>query len=299
MDLKVHDIYDVILKLLAVVYGSIFLRYIGCEEEIEKIYNVEITTLKGKKMYLDFLCLLTDNTLRHVEFEYPKANDEDLERFHNYNITAQVRYQMLTDTDVVSFTKSPQKETPKKIGKSKSFHPHYFYIGDIDFEKIFEKINIKAESNRKLTNFEEITLLLRCLEYNFKDKVETLNFITKLLKKEEIFDESKFEFIETIVKLEIDNLLTESERKEIKEEIKVTPQAQETIMQVIHEVNQKVLAETEEEGIKKGIKKGIKRGIKRGKKETQLEIAQKLKKTMNDEQISEITGLSLEKIQNL
>ncbi len=67
----------------------------------------------------------------------------------------------------------------------------------------------------------------------------------------------------------------------------MTPEALEIIVKVIREVNQKVLVETEEEGIKKG------------KKETQLEIAQKLKKTMNDEHIAYITDLPLEKIQNI
>ena len=132
---------------------------------------------------------------------------------------------------------------------------------------------------------------MRCLEYNFKNKVETLNFIAELLKKEELFDEAKFEFIKTIVKLEIDNLLTKREKDEIKEEIEMSPQAQETIIQVIREVNTKVLAETKEEGIEEGIEKG--------REEKQLEIAQNLKETMDDEEISRVTGLTLDRIQNI
>ncbi|MBQ9160678.1 MAG: hypothetical protein IJ122_05070 [Methanobrevibacter sp.] len=295
MTRKIHDIFDVILKLIALLYGTEFLRYIGCDCDFEKECNVEITTIKGNKLYLDFLCLLKDNTLQHIEFEYPKAESDDLKRFFNYNITSQVKHQRLTETAIVNFTKSHLKEKHAKIGKSKSFHPHNFYIGDIEFDKIFENINIKATSNEKLTSFEEITLLVRCLEYNFKNKVETLNFIAELLKKEELFDEAKFEFIKTIVKLEIDNLLTKREKDEIKEEIEMSPQAQETIIQVIREVNTKVLAETKEEGIEEGIEKGI----EKGREEKQLEIAQNLKETLDDEEISRVTGLTLDRIQNL
>ena len=67
----------------------------------------------------------------------------------------------------------------------------------------------------------------------------------------------------------------------------MSPQAQETIIQVIREVNTKVLAETKEEGIEEG------------REEKQLEIAQNLKKTMDDEEIAKVTGLTLERIRNL
>lgn len=54
MDRDVHDIYDVILKIIISVYGTLFLNYIGIEDEIKEILNVEFTTLTGKKGYLDF-----------------------------------------------------------------------------------------------------------------------------------------------------------------------------------------------------------------------------------------------------
>lgn len=68
MDRDIHDIFDVILKIIAVVYGTIFLNYIGIEEEMEKILKVEFTTLAGKKVYLDFLCSLKNGTQHHIEF---------------------------------------------------------------------------------------------------------------------------------------------------------------------------------------------------------------------------------------
>ena len=48
-DRDVHDIYDVILKIIISVYGTLFLNYIGIEDEIKEILNVEFTTLTGKK----------------------------------------------------------------------------------------------------------------------------------------------------------------------------------------------------------------------------------------------------------
>ena len=42
MTRKIHDIFDVILKLIALLYGTEFLRYIGCDCDFEKECNVEI-----------------------------------------------------------------------------------------------------------------------------------------------------------------------------------------------------------------------------------------------------------------
>ncbi|MDO5860045.1 hypothetical protein [Methanobrevibacter sp.] len=190
MEREIHDIYDVILKIIATVYKNDFLRYIGIEHEIKKILNVELTTLIGRKLYLDFLCLLENDTLCHIEFQFRKANPDDLDRFFNYNITAQVRYQKLTDTILFNFTFKKSEEKTRRIGKSKSFHPKYFYLEEKDIEKTIQKINIKSKLKSELTSDEEITLMLLCLIPEWKNKAETLKKISKLLKNKNLFDET-------------------------------------------------------------------------------------------------------------
>lgn len=144
MDRDVHDIYDVILKIIISVYGTLFLNYIGIEDEIKEILNVEFTTLTGKKGYLDFLCLLKNGNLCHIEFQYPKAEPKDLDRFFNYNIRSEVRYQKRAETTLFNFSRKSNEEKPRKIGETKCFKPHNFYLADVDFERHIEKINIKA-----------------------------------------------------------------------------------------------------------------------------------------------------------
>lgn len=86
MKRPIHDIYDVILKLIVLIYGSVFLNYIGIEGDIKEILNVEFTTVTGEKLFLDFLCKMSDNTLRHIEFQFPKEDPRDLNRFFKYNV---------------------------------------------------------------------------------------------------------------------------------------------------------------------------------------------------------------------
>ena len=286
MDRDIHDIYDVILKIIAMVYESAFLEFIGIEEKIIHVLDVEFTTITGDKFYLDYLCLLESDTLCHIEFQFPSSKPSDLDRFFNYNILAQVRYQKITETYLVNFTKRKNQKI-RKIGNSKSFHPKEIYLGELEFEELFEKINIKVKSNHKLSNDEEIMLMIVCLSPECKNKLKTLKQISKFLQKEDLFDDKKIEFIKAVIGLEINNFLTKEEKNEIKKEIIMTPQAEKIVLQAINEVNQKVLSETKIQSRNEGIEKG------------KAEVAKNLIGKMSLEEISQCTGLTIKQIEQL
>ena len=303
MDFKIHDIYDVILKIIILVYGVIFLEYVGIDKKIKKVLKTEFTRMDGSKVYLDFLCLLEDDTLCHIEFQFPKARPVDLDRFFDYNITAQVRHGSLTETLVINFTSSKNAIKPRQIGESKSFHPKHFYLGDIDFKEYWRKINIKAESNLKLNGFEEISLMLMCLLPECKIKAKILDKISKLLKKEELFDNTRLDYIQSVIRLEIDNLISEDEKNKIKEEIDVGPEAAQLIVDVIGEVNRKILYEREQKGREDGKAEGLAEGLAEGKAEGKVEAMKEMAVNLSDvlsvEEIAERTGLTVEKVKKL
>ena len=313
---KIHKIYDIILKIIIMAYAAEFLKYIGEERQIIEILKTEISTLNGKTRFLDFLCRLEDDTLCHIEFQFPVAYFDDLERFFDYNIVAQIRYDGIAETIIFSFGKRNQGATEIKIGNSKDFHPKIFYLGDIDFEKELEriiekvksleseKLNNDKESYTKLTYEEELHIMLMPLAFKYKDKKALLKPIVELLKKEEIFHGEKIDIIRSVIQLEIDNLLSEDERKEFEGEIKMNNNTETIIKQAVDEVNRKyeqeALDEAEQKGMKKGIKKGMekgmKRGMKRGIEKNKRDTAKKLKGILAPEEISKITGLRLNTI---
>ena len=47
MDRDAHDMFDVILKIIVATYQSLFLKYMGVDEEIEEILSIEFTKLDG------------------------------------------------------------------------------------------------------------------------------------------------------------------------------------------------------------------------------------------------------------
>ena len=123
MNREIHKIYDYIMKIIIIIYLNEFLMYIGEERKITEVLKTEIPTLNGKTRYLDFLCKLDDSSFCNIEFEFPVAYSEDLERFFDYNIVVQIDQGKITESIVINFTKSGVGSNEIEIGSSKSFHP--------------------------------------------------------------------------------------------------------------------------------------------------------------------------------
>jgi hypothetical protein len=126
------------------------------------------------------------------------------------------------------------------------------------------------------------------LAFKYEDKKALLAPIVELLKKEEIFHKETIDIIRSIIQLEIDNLLTEDERKEFEGEIEMNDKTETIIKQAVDEVNRKY----EQEALDEAEKRGMKKGIEKNKRDT----AKKLKGILRPEEISRITGLSLNTI---
>ena len=70
----------------------------------------------------------------------------------------------------------------------------------------------------------------------------------------------------------------------------------EIIMQAAKEVNKKYEQRALEKAKEEGLKEGKEEGLKEGKEEEKKEIARKLKEMHTPEEISKITGLTLQTI---
>ncbi|WP_462316063.1 hypothetical protein [Methanobrevibacter sp.] len=242
---------------------------------------------------------MKDGTHCHIEFQFPTAYPDDLERFFDYNITVEVTFGERTETIIFNFSTSSKGACEKDIGETKKFCPKTFYLGDIDFEKELELIHLKLNLTRlesiinneplniQLTYTEELHIMLMSLPENCHNKKELLTEAVKLLKNEQIFHKEKIETIRSVIKLEINNFLDEDDRKEFKGEIKVTHETAKLIKESFDYVNKKYEAEAFEDGIKKG------------RKEEKKEIAKKLKGLHTTEEISKITGLSITTVESL
>ena len=303
MKREIHTIFDIILKMILVTYSNEFLKLIGEKRSIKRLMKTNIVTKNGRRLYLDFLCELEDETLLNVEFQFTGPYGYDLDRFFDYNILSQAEYDKLCETIIISFKTSKSGQKTRRMGFSKTIHPKFFYLGDRNFVKILNTIENKVENNLKLTNIDEILLLLMCLVPKCKNKQKILEKICEMIKKPELFDILKIDTFKAITGLEIKNLVTEDNQEKLLGELNMTPESEKILSQAITEAAEKSIQLQKEKifkkGLKEGLKEGKKEGLKEGKKETNKEIAKKLKDILTPEEIHKITGLTITTILKL
>jgi hypothetical protein len=231
----------------------------------------------------------------NIEFQFTGPDKYDLDRFYDYNIHSECEHDSRCETIVISFRTHRAGQKTRKIGKTKSIHPEIFYLGDIDFEKILNSIENKAKINLKLTNSEEISLMLMCLLPKYKNKKEILERICEVHKNQNLFDKTKINTFKAVIGLEIENFANEEKRKQLKGELNMTPEAEKMIEQALSEVSKKHLQIEKEELLQQGREEGK----KEGKKEEKRETAKRLEGIYTPEEISKITGLTITTILKL
>ena len=342
MEFKVRTIYDCLLKIIVELYKEDFLRFLGIKLKIEEILKTEIQVLHGKYYYLDFLCLLSNKRLYNIEFQFKKPTDDDYERFYNYNISAETSKGKITDSLIFRFDSFKNEKERIEIGENKIFKFIYFYLGDVNFDEYFRNIKIKVNeyNESKIINTfssdEEIALLLRSLDAKCHNKAEILSKVYDLLELEKLFEKDRFGVFKSILKLELDNLISKEERMEIinkhdknlMEEISMSPEVLEDIQRSINEFNEKdrvleidnikkeadekiakAQKEAQEEANKKITEAQEKAQEEANKKITEaqekaqeeanktIKIIKNLKNNYSIEEIAEITELSIEEVE--
>ena len=272
-------------------YSQEFLEYVSEKRKIKKVLNSEIITKKGRKLYLDFLCLLEGDTLLNIEFQFTGPNKYDLERFFKYNILSETTYGFLCESLIINPKTSKSGQKSRRIGKSKTSHPQFFYLGDIDFEKILNNIENKISNNIKLSSFDEISMMLMPILPKYKNKEEILKRICKIAKKEELFNEIKLDTFKAVIGFAIEKFLDENTAEKLKGELNMSPESQKQLEKTLFESHKKHQQLAEEEAYRQGKEEGIKEGIEK--------TAKNLKQFHTPKEISKITGLTLSTVLKL
>ena len=310
---KVYKIYDIMLKLLVLIYGDYFLKFLNLDEEIKQILNIEFTNIKGESLYLDFLCLLKNDNLRHIEFQKKKPDCDDYTRFRKYAIAAEAHYGQKTYTLIVRYCKTKNELETMDSEEGICVYFKYFYLGSVDFEDIIKKINIKVDTYKKsnviikITPLEEIALLVMCLVDEVQDIKGNFKKIYEITKYGDLFDYGRFNLFKNLLNLELNNLISEDEKMEIEKELNMdvtegvimTPQLMDDIKKAIQEIDEKEIKIIEEKARTQGITEGIQEGIAQGKMEGMKETIIKLKNFHSVEEIAEMLDLEIDYVKKI
>nr|WP_157862997.1 Rpn family recombination-promoting nuclease/putative transposase [Desulfofarcimen acetoxidans] len=268
---------DVIMKAMAETFKDKTLRLFGLNTaKIIGVIPTILPVLEVKENRIDYIFLLEDNTLLHLEFQ-TTVNLENLKRFLLYDARLINKDNRNVNTAVVYSGRI--KIAPDQLKKgSIVYQVINVYMKDYDGDAEYKRLNDKILKHEELDEEDILKLIFLPLMKSKQTEEEMAIRAAELAK--EVEGEIKKTFIIGTIIAVTDKFMSEDYKKKLLEVLRMTQ-----IEQWIRE-----------EGREEGIKKGREEGIKEGKMETAKAA---LAKGFSIEDVIEITGLTKEVVRKL
>lgn len=253
---------DMIMKRSMDIFAEEGLKFFGIDKRVKEIGSTEIVVLEAKNMYMDYTFLMEDDTYIHFEFQTTNKGISDLRRFRAYESLLSLQ----TGKDVVTYVVySGDIREPKSSFKSgiNNYNIVPISMANKDGDKIFNDIINKIKSGEEISKQDIIALTFTPIMSGTLSKGDKILSAIKLVKN--IDKEYRYD-VESILYAFASKFLEGKELENVKEELKLT------------EIGKSLKDE--------------------GKKEKAIETAKiAIKKGIDTETISELTGLSIEEIE--
>ena len=265
-------------------------HYIGEPGNYKKKYPTEIVTIDNENFIMDQLYERDDGILNNVESQSYPTYKKELLRFNEYQRYSSIKYKKPVNT-IILYTGNPNHGIHEQwISETNLLKPKYIMFKEMNGNVKLNNLRYKINNNLSLDYIEAQDLVLiplMRLDGNIEDIVEELCLL--MMNDNSISDDFKFK----LRKLEvfIINMFVRKEKR--KDMFGVID------MNVKLDNLEEDLNNWETEILNKGKLEGKLEGRLEGRQETLEEIAKRLKEKIPLEEISQITGLSIEKIESL
>jgi predicted transposase/invertase (TIGR01784 family) len=260
---------DIILKYMSEAFKDTALDFYGLNTaRIKAVIPTELPVLDVSEENMDFVFLLEDQSLLHLEFQTTDKAD-NLVRFLLYDARLYKKVKKFILTAVIYSGDIKTAEDRLKTG-SINYSVSNIYMNNMNGDIIYSELNDKIIKKENLSDKDKLNLIFLPLMKSRFDKNEMAIKAVELASKVEN-DDSRMLYIGAIVGIS-DKFIDKGYVSKLKEVLKVT----------------RVGIELKKEGMQEGIKEG------------KLEDAKKMiMKGFSREDIIEITGLKKEEIEKL
>nr|WP_156211901.1 hypothetical protein [Clostridium butyricum] len=259
-----------IMKRAMDIFAEEGLKFFGIDKKVRDIGSTEIVVLEIKNMFMDYTFLMEDDSYIHFEFQTSDKGIKDLRRFRTY----EALLNMQTGKDVVTYVvysgdiKNPLSGYESGIN---TYKVNAISMANKDGDKIFNEIIEKMKQGEELSKQDIIALTFTPImdsKLSKSDKIINAIRVVKDIDKEYRYD------VESILYAFASKFLEGKDLEKVKEEIKMTELGRSLI----------------EEGLAKGIVEG------ENKKTIEI-VKNAIKRGMDNNIISDLTGLSNEEIE--
>jgi predicted transposase/invertase (TIGR01784 family) len=264
---------DIIMKYMSEAFKDTALDFYGLDTvRIKAVIPTELPVLDVSEENMDFVFLLEDQSLLHLEFQITERAD-NLARFLLYDARLYKKVRNTIQTAVIYSGEIKTADNRLETG-SINYSVSNIFMNKMNGDKIYSELDDKISGRENLSDKDKLNLIFLPLMKSSINKNEMAIKAVELAKKVEN-DESRLLYIGAIVGIS-DKFIDKDYVARLKEVLKMT----------------RVGMELKKEGISEGRIEGIKEG--------KIEDARKMiMKGFSREDIIEITGLQKEEIERL
>ena len=270
-----HQVEDAALKMTGQFFADELLSYFHIEGEVDHVGPTEIVHLEVKKLYEDLNLIMKDGSWIHFEFQSTNDGIQGLKRFRTYEALTSLQYNVDVRTYVLYSGTIHNPVTTFTSGFN-TYCVQPIIMKGHRTEKVFENINYKLKHDVPLTKEDLVPLTLCPLMDGDMPQIERIRKALHIVHQSEgiVPDVEK---IEAVIYAMASKFLTQTERNQIKEEIKMT----------------ELGALIYNDGITEGIQQGIEQEALENAKNffingTSYEVVRKSIKNISDEVLKKI-----------
>lgn len=189
--------YDIIFRNMTEQFREKALDFYGINTApIVRVEPTDLPTIKVNDRRMDFMFLLADETYLHLEFQ-TTYQEQDLDRFLQYDVSAYEKYQKPIQTFVIYGSDVAEAIEAKNYG-SVTYETKAVFMKNYDGDQVILDLWTKIENGEKLTDLDELNLIFLPLMRSDVNRSERAIETVELAKR--IRDEdSQLKLMATII----------------------------------------------------------------------------------------------------
>ncbi len=212
---------DHALKVTAQFFQDEIMPALNIEGKVVGVLPTEEIYLELKKGAEDFNYLMSDDSIKHFEFQSTNGGVEDLKRFRVYEAQLSYKHKKPVTTYVLfsGKIKNPMTEFTEGIN---TYRIHPIIMQDRNADEVIAQLQKKVEAGEEITKADLLPLVLSPLmggEMSHKERVTAAYDITRKVTG---VDAEVIRKVEAVIYIMADKFLDSAEMEQLKKEIKMT-----------------------------------------------------------------------------
>ena len=218
---KISQHEDKALKVTAQFFQDEIMPVLNIEGRVVGILPTEEIHLELKKGFEDFNYLMSDNLIKHFEFQSTNGGKEDLKRFRMYEAQLSYKHKKTVMTYVLfsGTIKNPMTEFTEGLN---TYRIQPIIMQDRNADDVIAELQRKVTAGEQITKADLLPLVLSPLmggEMSQRERVSVAYNITRSLTS---LDAEVIRKVEAVIYIMAEKYLDSAEMKQLKEEIKMT-----------------------------------------------------------------------------